>query len=169
VDLQLQIPGTAGLPKLKKKNRITYRGFANSVVRFLILGERIEAESEDAMDGPEGTKEKRKRRRHPMDFPLEYRIINTPDAYGGIAVDGSEIGLRIHSIKNLPVGTRLNIAVIFPKEFQMSNFEVVAEIIWKDLCVKEDWSGYQYGLKFLLIGEEDLGKLKQLLNEEFQM
>ena len=99
-----------------------------------------------------------------MDFPLDYRVTDTPDAYGGLVVDGSEIGLRIHSVKDIPVGTRLNIAVIFPKGFQMTNFEVVAEIVWKDLYLRENWNGYQYGLKFIQIEEEDLQKLQQLLS-----
>jgi len=121
------------------------------------------------MDRSDSKKEKRRCPRYYMDWPLEYRVINTPDSYGGIVVDGSEIGLRIHSIKNMPIGTRLNIAVLFPKEFQMTNFEVVAEIIWKDICFKEDWSGYQYGLKFVIIKEDDLQKLKQLLIEQYRM
>jgi len=99
-----------------------------------------------------------------MDFPLEYRVTDTPHAYGGLVVDGSEIGLRIHSVKDIPVGTTLNIAVIFPKGFQMTNFEVVAQIVWKDLYLKENWSGYQYGLRFIQIEEEDLQKLQQLLS-----
>jgi len=99
-----------------------------------------------------------------MDFPLDYRVSDTLDAYGGLVVDGSEIGLRIHSVKDIPVGTRLNIAVIFPKGFQMTNLEVVAEIVWKDLYLRENWNGYQYGLKFIQIEEEDLQKLQQLLS-----
>jgi hypothetical protein len=116
------------------------------------------------MDGSNGNKEKRKFPRYYMDFPLEYRVNDTPDAYGGLVVDGSEVGLRIHSVKDIPIGTRLNIAVIFPKGFQMTNFEVVAEIVWKDLYLREDWNGYQYGLKFIQIAEEDLQKLQQLLS-----
>jgi len=104
-----------------------------------------------------------------MDFPLEYRVIDAPDAHGGVVVNGSEIGLCIHSVKNLPIGTSLNIAVIFPEEFRMTNFEVVAKIIWKDIYLTDDWSGYQYGLKFILIREDDLQKLKQLLHEQYQM
>ncbi len=99
-----------------------------------------------------------------MDWPLEYRVINDPDVYGGMVVDGSEIGLRIHSVKNIPVGTKLNITVLFPKEFQLINFEVEAEIVWKDLCLKEDWNGYQYGLNFIQIKEDDLQKLLQLFS-----
>ena len=121
------------------------------------------------MDKSERNKEKRKAPRFYMDFPLEYRISNDPDAYGAVVVDGSEVGLRIHSVKNLPVGTRLNIAVIFPEEFQMTNFEVAAEIMWKDAYLTEDWSGYQYGLEFILIKDDDLQKLKQLLHAQFQM
>ncbi len=121
------------------------------------------------MDNSDSSKEKRKAPRFCMDFPLEYRILNDPDAYGGVVVDGSEIGLRINSVKNIPVGTKLNIAVIFPKEFQMTNFEVVAEIMWKDVCLTEDWNGYQYGLKIVLIKENDFQKLKQLLQEQYQM
>jgi hypothetical protein len=118
---------------------------------------------EAMMDGSNGKKEKRKFPRYYMDLPLEYRVTDTSDAYGGLVVDGSEIGLRIHSVKDIPVGTRLNVAVIFPKGFQMTNFEVVAEIVWKDLYLRENWNGYQYGLKFIQIEEEDLQKLQQLL------
>jgi hypothetical protein len=120
------------------------------------------------MDKSTPRKEKRKVPRISMDFPLEYRVLDGPDARGGIVVDGSKRGLRIHSIENIPVGTKLNIAVIFPKEFQMTNFEVTAEIIWKDLCLREDWSGFQYGLKFILIKKGDLRKLKQLLSDQYR-
>jgi hypothetical protein len=116
------------------------------------------------MDRSYSNKEKRKSPRYYMDWPLEYRVINDPDAYGGMVVDGSEIGLRIHSVKNIPVGTKLNITVLFPKEFQLTHFEVEAEIVWKNRCLKEDWKGYQYGLKLIQIDEEDLQKLLQLLS-----
>jgi hypothetical protein len=121
------------------------------------------------MDESNFHNEKRKFPRFCLDFPLEYRVLNAPDAYGGLVVDGSEIGLRIHSVKNMPVGTRLNIAVIFPKEYKMSNFEVVAEIIWKDIFAKENWSGFQYGLKIIMIEEDNLQKLKELLSEQYQV
>ena len=116
------------------------------------------------MAGSNGNKERRKFTRYYMDLPLDYRVSDTPDAYGGLVVDGSEIGLRIHSVKDIPIGSKLNIAVIFLEGFQMTNFEVVAEIVWKDLYLRENWSGYQYGLKFIQIEEEDLQKLQQLLS-----
>jgi len=98
-----------------------------------------------------------------VDLPLEYRVINAPYAQGGIVVNASEEGLLINSIKNMPLGTKLNIAVLFPKEFELANFEVVAEIIRKELHWEEDWEGYQYALRFLKILEEDRHKLRLLL------
>jgi hypothetical protein len=104
-----------------------------------------------------------------LDLPLEYRVMNAPYAHGGLVVNASEVGLLINSIKNIPIGSKLNIAVLFPKGFELTNFEVFAEIIWKDLYWEEEWEGYRYGLKFIKILEEDRGKLEQLLSGQFQL
>jgi c-di-GMP-binding flagellar brake protein YcgR len=112
------------------------------------------------------------RRRYPrmsLDLPLEYRVMNAPYAHGGLVVNASEVGLLINSIKNISTGSKLNIAVLFPKGFELTNFEVLAEIIWKDLYWEEDWEGYRYGLKFIKILEEDRGKLEQILSGQFQL
>lgn len=122
--------------------------------------------------GMEKSRDPRERRRFPrllVDLPLEYRVMNAPYAQGGIVVNASEQGLLINSIKNMPVGTKLNIAVLFPKEFELADFEVVAEIIRKELHWEEDWEGYQYGLRFIKILEEDRQKLKQLLLGEYPL
>ncbi len=107
------------------------------------------------------------RRKHPrvvLDLPLEYRVTNIPHAHGALIVNGSEMGLLIESIKNIPVGTNLNIAVLFPKEYELANFEVSAQIVWKEIYWKEDWEGYQYGLEFIQISKNDHWKLRQLLS-----
>lgn len=104
-----------------------------------------------------------------MELPLEYKSIEAPYAHGGLVVNVSELGLLVQSVKNIPIGTKLNIAVLFPKGFELTNFEVLAEIIWKDLHWEEDWEGYQYGLRFIQILEGDHWKLKQLLCDQSQM
>lgn len=112
------------------------------------------------------------RRRHPrrsLDLPLEYRVMNAPYAHGGLVINASEVGLLINSIRNIPIGSKLNIAVLFPKGFELTNFEVLAEIIWKDLYWEEDWEGYRYGLKFIRVLEEDRKKLKQILSGQFEL
>ena len=113
-------------------------------------------------------KERRKSPRKLLDLPLEYQIVNAPYAHGGLVVNASEAGLLINSVKDIPMGTQLKIAVLFPQGFELTDFEVFAEIIRKDLHWEEDWEGYQYGLKFIRILEEDRKKLKQLLSDGYE-
>ncbi len=101
-----------------------------------------------------------------MDLPLEYRVNYISHARGGIVKDASETGLLIYSTENIPVKTKLKIAVLFPKDYELANLEVYAEIIWKDIPANGDEKkgGYQYGLKFIQILEEDYWKLRRLLS-----
>ncbi|HMK52206.1 MAG TPA: PilZ domain-containing protein [Thermodesulfobacteriota bacterium] len=108
--------------------------------------------------------EKRKHPRVELDLPLEYRETDSPHAHGALVVNASESGFLVHSIKDMPVGTKLKVTVLFPKGFELANLEVITEIVWKDLHWG-DHDGYQFGLKFLGILQEDHRKLKQLLNE----
>ncbi len=113
--------------------------------------------------------ERRKSPRLLMDLPLEYRVVNAPYAHGGIVVNGSEEGFLIYSVKDMPIGTKLTIVVLFPKGYELTNFEVIAEIVRKDLHWEEDWEGFEYGLKFVQILDEDRQKLKHLLSGRYQM
>ncbi len=108
-------------------------------------------------------RERRRASRKLLDLPLEYRVVNAPYAHGGLVVNVSEAGLLLQSVKNIPVGTKLDVVVLFPKGYELSNFNVTAEVIWKDPYWQEDWEGYRYGLKFVQIREEDYQKLKDLL------
>ena len=98
-----------------------------------------------------------------MDLPLEYRGLDAPQAHGALVLNASESGLLIQSLRNMPVGTQLNIGVLFPKGFELTNFEVFAEVVWKDIHWAENREGYQLGLKFIDILEEEHRKLKRLL------
>jgi hypothetical protein len=123
---------------------------------------------EDSMENPNEFKERRKYPRSLVDLPVEYRIKDLPHAHGGLVVNASEGGLLIHSIKDMPLGLKLNIAVMFLAGYELANFEVTAEIIWKDLHLYNRSEGYQYGLRITQILEEDHWKLKQLLNSQFK-
>ena len=111
-------------------------------------------------------KEKRKHPRVNMDLPMEYRVPDASQAHGGLVINASESGLLVHSIKDIPVGTKLNIAVLFPHGYELANFEVFAEIVWKDIHWAENREGYELGLKFIHILKEEHQKLKRLLIEE---
>jgi hypothetical protein len=71
----------------------------------------------------------------------------------------------VDSVKDLSIGTQLKIAVLFPNGLEFSNFEVLAEIVWKEKYLEENRERYKFGLKFLHLSEEDHQKLKQLLVE----
>jgi len=100
-----------------------------------------------------------------MDLPLEYRVLDASQAHGGLVINASESGLLVHSVKDMPVGTKLNIAVLFPRGYELANFEVFAEIVWKDIFLGENREGYQFGLKFIDFLKGEHQKLKQLLAE----
>jgi len=122
----------------------------------------INAGRTDTMERLIYFKEKRKYPRVYTDLPLDYWVQYDSDAHGGIVIDASEGGFLIYSTEDIPVGTNLRIAVLFPREYELANFEVFAEIIWKR--VAEKWEeGYQYGIKFIQVLEEDYRKLKKLL------
>jgi len=121
------------------------------------------------MEKSKSMQDRRKSQRMILDLPLEYRVMDAPYAHGGLVVNASELGLLVQSVKSLPIGTKLNIAVLFPKDFELANFEVLAEILWKDLHWEEDWEGYQYGLRFLQILDNEYWKLKQLLSGQFHL
>ena len=114
----------------------------------------------------EAAKDLREKRKHPrviMNLPLEYRVSDTSKRQAGMVINASESGFLIHSIKDMPVGTRINIAVLFLKGFELTNFEVFAEVVWKDIQWEGNRERYQVGLKFVNIQEEDHRKLKELL------
>jgi len=114
-----------------------------------------------------GFKERREYVRSLVDLPAEYRIKDLPHVHGGLVVNASEGGLLIRSPKDMPLGLKLRIAVLFLAGYELASLEVTAEIIWKDLHFYNNTEGYQYGLKIIQIFEEDRGKLKQLLGSQF--
>jgi hypothetical protein len=111
--------------------------------------------------------ERRRFARLLLDLPLDYRAVSAPYTHGGLAVNASEAGLLIQSIKSIPIATRLLIAILFPRGFELTRLDVLAEVIWKDLYWEEDREGFHYGLRFVQILPEERGKLRQLLAVRF--
>ena len=110
-----------------------------------------------------------------IDLPLEYRDMEGSCLRGGMVVNVSEGGLLIETVRDIPVGTELNITVLFPQRFELADFKVVAKIVRKEAYWKEDWKGnqywegYRYGLEFIQISEEDGWKLNFLLDDQFEI
>jgi hypothetical protein len=102
-----------------------------------------------------------------MHLPLEYRIFDTSFARGALTVDASKTGLLIQSVTDLPNGTKLSLVVLFRKKFELKELKVSAEIVQEERYLKEDWKGFQGGLRFTEVEEEDLMKLQELLSGGF--
>jgi hypothetical protein len=119
----------------------------------------------------------KERRRYPrvlINLPLEYQDMSDSSSRGAIIVNAGEGGFLIESTRDIPVGTELNVTVLFQKGFELANFKAVAKIVRKEPYCKEDrkgnqyWEGYQYGLEFIQILDEDRWKLKLLLGGRFE-
>jgi hypothetical protein len=120
------------------------------------------------MDSPQESDSTKEKRRHPrfyLNLPIEFRVMNATSLHGAMIVNASETGLLIQSPHNMPVGTRLNIAVLFSKGFELANFEVLAEVVWTKSYSDEGRRGYELGVKFIKISQEDHQKLKHLFGD----
>jgi hypothetical protein len=116
------------------------------------------------MEDPSGFKERRRYPRSLLNLPFEYRVKESPRAHGGVVVDASEGGFLIHSVEDMPVGLRLNMVLMFTDGFELTNLEVLTQIVRKDRRSYDGFKGYQYGLQIIQMVEEDRRKLKRLLN-----
>ena len=123
-------------------------------------------QSKDATQDSDSVREKRRHPRFHLNLPIEFRVMNAPHVLGAMIVNVSETGLLIQSPNGVPAGTRLNIAVLFSQGFELANFEVLAEVVWTKTYLHEDNQGYELGLRFIQMLEEDRQKLKHLLSNE---
>jgi hypothetical protein len=55
--------------------------------------------------------------------------------------DASESGLLIQTLREIPVGIRIDIEILFPKKLNLVNFKAEAKIAWKKICNWKDWEG----------------------------
>ena len=99
-----------------------------------------------------------------MSFPLNFQMNENEGAYPGATIDASQSGLLIQTLKEMPVGIKLNIEVLLPKKLKLSKIRAETEIVWKGISYWEDWEGYLYGLKFTHISNEDYRKLSYILS-----
>jgi len=108
--------------------------------------------------------EKRRFPRFPVSLPAEYCRVNEYRRRAGVVADISKMGLQVLSVYRIVIGTELRITVLFPLGYELTNFDVVAKVVWKDRYSGMDWSGFKYGLKITRISEKDRLKLEYFLN-----
>ncbi len=115
------------------------------------------------MEGLNSFGERRQNGRFPVRLPLDYS--ETPGILkGALVADISEVGLRIHSVHSIQVGTELKIRVYVEKsEYTFDCIEGSGKIIWMKLHQETGWKGYQYGLYITKMAPDDRDRLGKLL------
>lgn len=113
--------------------------------------------------------ERRKHQRYLIDLPLNFQTTENLNIYSGLSINASETGLLIQAFKDMPIGIRFKIELLFAEGFRLSNLQGMVQIIWKDDYVWSDYRGYKYGLQFVQISNESYKKLKLLLENLFYL
>ena len=126
------------------------------------------------MEGSLNNREKRRCPRMLINLPLEYQDMGDSCLRGAMVVNAGDGGLLIESTRNIPVGTRLKVTLLFSKGFELADFKAVTQIVRKEPYSKKDlkgdqcWGGYQYGLEVVQISDEDRWKLTSLIGGQFE-
>ena len=107
--------------------------------------------------------ERRKYPRFSIDLPIEYHLLPSSHSHTGRALNASEGGLLVFLSQSIEIGQRLKIKLFFTSGSDLCSIEVVAEVVWMDIHLGEDWGDYRCGVKFLDISLEDINKLKNFL------
>jgi PilZ domain len=88
--------------------------------------------------------------------------------YGALVDNVSADGLLILSVNDIPIGSRLNVRILYANEYELDGIKAVANIVRKDLHIAKDLKGYKYALEFVQMSEEDRRKLTNILNSDLK-
>ncbi len=106
--------------------------------------------------------ERRGRSRVPLDLPLDYQIKGSGFRRAGTVRNGSETGLLICSGREIPVGTELDVDVMFADGHELAHFEGSVRVV-RTIVSEDDEQEYQHGVEFFQIDETNYRRLKRLL------
>jgi len=114
------------------------------------------------MEGQIRLYERRKYSRFPIDFPVDCHREDGGRAFVGKAVNASEGGLMVCFMESMNIGAKLIVSMLFNLGYQLTEINARCQVVWKDVGLVSNFSGYQYGLKFLAIEKYDISKLTRL-------
>jgi c-di-GMP-binding flagellar brake protein YcgR len=116
------------------------------------------------MEGSRTFKERRRSPRRAMRLVLEYcETYNS--RYGGVVSNLSETGVLILSTEYLPIGRKINFKIFFCNRYHLDSFKGATRVVWKQFESEGTSRGYEYGLEFVHLSQEDQRKLLELLNK----
>jgi c-di-GMP-binding flagellar brake protein YcgR len=106
------------------------------------------------------------RRKHPrfnIDLPVEYALVPSSSSHTGRALNVSEGGVLVYLSEKVEINQFLRLKLFFPSGSELNAIELIAEVVWRDIHLGEDWGDYRCGLKLVEISREGLDKLKRFL------
>jgi len=107
--------------------------------------------------------ERRRRSRVILDLPLDYQIKGSCFRCAGIVRNGSETGLLICSLREIPIGAELDVDVLFADKYELAHFEGGVRVV-RTISSEDGKQGYQHGVEFLRIDEANYPRFKRLLS-----
>jgi c-di-GMP-binding flagellar brake protein YcgR len=111
--------------------------------------------------------EKRKHPRFLLNLPIEYYRINSdldPDLTpAGYTFNASEGGLMVNLPEQMDIGQYLRMKLFFSFGPDINAIEMLSQVMWTD-NLGEDGS-YRSGVRFVEISSEDMGRLKNFLQD----
>ncbi len=101
-------------------------------------------------------------------LPAEYWEADGP-VYGALVDNVSVDGLLFFSIRDIPVGSKLNVRMFYANEYELDDIKAVSCVVRKNAHIAENWKGYRYALEFTHVSEPDVRKLMNLLNNNLEL
>jgi len=106
--------------------------------------------------------EKRKHPRFSVDLPVEYSRTEQVLEQGR-AINASQGGLLLHLPEQMEMGMQLKLKLFFAMGSELNAIETVVEVVWADMHLEKDRGDYRTGVRFIMISQEDVGKLQDFL------
>lgn len=152
---------------IQKSPSPSERKILNGVVEILESGNKTFTDAFEHnvlafLQGVRAAKEKRRYPRVTLSLPVDFEIMDEPQARG-IVLDASQMGLLIQSSHNMPIGKKISLKVLFSKNTGPENFRTTAEIVWKEKRRLDDSEAWQYGVKLVEVLDEGHLKLESML------
>ena len=107
--------------------------------------------------------ESRKFPREYIEIPLLYSIREDGEQYPRQMEDTMQGGILIYIKDHLDIGTNLDIEIFPPEYFGLKSIKALTQIVWTQLKGSDDGEEHEYGLKFMGMDENNISRLKKLL------
>jgi len=108
--------------------------------------------------------EKRKYPRFNIDLPIEYSRSDSIINVGKVA-NASEGGLLLYLPEPMEMGQYFKMKLFFSEGSEMNIIEMLVQVVWKEIQLREGRGDYRTGVKFVYISPQDLEKLKYFISK----